>query len=84
MHLGAGLTLEQSDANWPSPEPINLAEVEDLHPELYDIDQEGEKFDDAVDQLDNTWDDAEAQIRWWETVPVGWPNFVGTWRNTWG
>ena len=83
MHLGAGLTLEQSDALWE--EPTILAEVDDeLHPELYDIEDEGEKFDDAIEQLDNTWDDAEAQIRWWQTVPVGWPNFVGTWHNTWG
>ena len=35
------------------------------HPELYDIEAEAQEFEDAVEELDNTWDDAEAQIKWW-------------------
>jgi len=58
-------------------------EVDDM-PELYDIQKEAKEFEDAIEELDNTWDDAEAQIKWWETVPIGWPVFVGTWTNTWG
>jgi len=62
-----------------------MAQVEDTdHPELYDIEKEAREFNDAIEELDDTWDDAEAQIKWWQTVPVGWPNFVGEWTNTLG
>merc|ERR1712151_785175 len=80
------LESQDHEEDW-KPEYDDFAQVEveaTDHPELYDIEKEAKEFDDAVEELDNTWDDAEAQIKWWQTVPVGWPNFVGTWHNTWG
>ena len=63
---------------------VELDTEDDLHPDLYDIQEEADDFEEAINSLDYIWDLAEAQIRWWETVPVAWANFVGTWTNTWG
>ena len=81
MSLGATMTLQQDEAWDLAAETNTMAQVEDLHPDLYNISNEAQDFADAIEELDNTWDDAEAQIRWWETVPVGWPVFVGTWTQ---
>ena len=56
------LTTDPSDAT----DGLDFAQVKYVdHPALYDVREESEEMREALRNLDDTWEDAEAQIKWW-------------------
>ena len=53
-------------------------------PELYVRSDEKEEFQDALDDLEHLFIQVEAQVAYYETVALGWPNFVDQWKDYYG
>ena len=61
---------------------VQAIEVND--PELYSRADEKVVFQDALDDLEQLFIQIETQVAYYETVALGWPNFVDQWKDYYG
>merc|ERR1712113_211876 len=76
--------MVNAKANQTMPQYLAQAAAASQDVELYNIEDEKKIFNGAVESLDNTWDNASEQIEWYETVPISFANFVGTFKQVQG